>query len=67
MSHSDGIGLSSPALHASVVFTSLFIRQLMRWFDILLYALFMQLPVGVWKGFPIMVDWLVRLDFSDSF
>jgi len=26
----------------------------------------MQLSVGVWKGFPIMVDWLVSLDFSDS-
>lgn len=69
MSHSDGIDLCFPTLHASVVFTSLFglfIWQLTHWFDILLCALFMQLPVGVWKGFPIMVDWLVRLDFSDS-
>lgn len=69
MSHSHGTDLCSPTLHASVVFTSLFglfIWQLIHLFDILLCALFMQLPVGVWKGFPVMVDWLVRLDFSDS-
>lgn len=57
------------ALHASVVFTSLFgllVWQLIHWFDFLLCALFIHFPVGVWKGFPIMVDWLVRVDFLDS-
>lgn len=68
MSHSDGIDLCS-TLHASVVLTSLLgllVRQLIHWFDFLMCALFMHFPIGVWKGFPIMVDRLVRLDFLDS-